>query len=99
MVSYLNWLENEAAYLGATSPTLAVEFTRSPTNRSKPGAWLDVSSGRRVGQVIVWSSGECDTAIADAETNVTATYQLDGQDHLRRIVRDVVEACIGGRPL
>lgn len=79
--------------------TLEVRRSETPP---KPGVWLEATSSRGFGQVVLWESGELDLTIADPTTGdvvldehreVTARVGVDAalqtiKEHLAEVVPD-----------
>ena len=42
------------------------EFTESPPDRDKRSASVTITSSRRVGQLVVWDTGEAELSLGDA---------------------------------
>lgn len=47
-----------------------VEFTESPPDRDKSSVSITVASARRIGQLTVWSTGEADLSLGDADSGM-----------------------------
>jgi hypothetical protein len=75
-----------------------VDFTESPADRDKPSASITIASARRIGQLTVWSTGEAELSMGDADSGtvseehreITSTVGL--QDATETLVGWVTQA-------
>jgi hypothetical protein len=61
------WFEERRSALADLG--LNVDFKDSPSDRAKRSAALTVASSRRIGQLVVWESGEAELSFGDVESN------------------------------
>ena len=82
---FLDVLEAQARVLPASHPAIEFEFTRGPVDREKTGAWLEMTTPRRLGQVTVWSSGECEIEAdaSDGSVLLRRSVVLESPDDLK----------------
>jgi hypothetical protein len=65
---------------------LQAEFTESPTGRAKPSASVMIASSARIGQLVVWDTGEAELTLGDVgsrevvEEHREITSEADLQD-------------------
>ncbi len=92
---FLDELEAEFDRLRGDEPTLSFEFHRSPSDRDKASAWINIEHCRLACGVVVWESGECETQIAAEEEALCSieTHQLSSPSQVSRTVRDFVNHC------
>jgi hypothetical protein len=58
-----SWFEAHQNSLAADG--YQVEFTESPADRDKLSAWVTITSARRIGQLVIWDTGEAELSMAD----------------------------------
>lgn len=61
-----SWLEAHES--GLTARGYQVEYTESPEDRPKKSASLMISTEQRVGQLILWETGEAELGLGDIST-------------------------------
>ena len=61
------WFEDRRAALADLG--LNADFKDSPSDRAKRSAALTIASSRRVGQLVIWDTGEAELSLADAASN------------------------------
>jgi hypothetical protein len=68
------------------------EMTFGPT-RDKSAAWVDCQRGNRLGQLIVWTSGEAELAVLSLPTDdpYQVHYDLASADEIATCQRDLTE--------
>lgn len=49
-----------------------IEFAESPPDRGEPSAAVTVAWARRIGQLTVWSTGEAELSMGDADSGTVA---------------------------
>jgi hypothetical protein len=75
-----------------------VEFAESPPGRERPSVSITVASARRIGQLTVWSTGEAELSMGDADSGRVAeehreiTSNIGLQDATETLVAWVSQA-------
>src|SRR5271170_2895133 len=49
-----------------------VELAKSPPDRGKPSVSITIASSRRIGQLTVWSTGEAELGMGDADSGMVS---------------------------
>ena len=72
--------------------TITWEMTFGPT-RDKSAAWVDCLHGDRLGQLILWTSGEAELAVLSLTTDdpYQVHYDLTGADEIATCLRDLTQ--------
>jgi hypothetical protein len=72
-------------------PNVSLKFGRSPINRTKPSAAVDIKTSSAVAQVCVWSSGECETYLAFGErAPEIRTHTVKSFKEIRSIIQSII---------
>jgi hypothetical protein len=68
------------------------EFSESPSDRGKLSASVTVASSRRIGQLVIWDSGEADLSMGDvgSATVVQEHREITSQIGLRDATETLV---------
>ena len=75
-----------------------VDFTESPPDRDKPSASITIASARRIGQLTLWSTGEAELSLGDADSGAVSeqhreiTSRIGLQDATETLVSWVTQA-------
>jgi hypothetical protein len=75
-----------------------VEFTESPADRDKQSASLTITSPRRIGQLVVWDTGEAELSMGGVDSGTITeehreiTSVIGLQDATRALVAWVSES-------
>jgi hypothetical protein len=75
-----------------------VELAKSPPNRDKSSASVTIASARRIGQLTVWSTGEAELSMGDADSGTVSeehreiTSKIGLQDATETLVAWVSQA-------
>ena len=96
--SFLDALEAQATAIRASHSGITVAFTRGPDDREKISAWLEVTGDQALGQVTVWSSGECEIEADDSDGSILLrrTLFLQSPDDLESAVRELARLLASG---
>ena len=70
---------------------VSFRFGRSPAQRSKPSASVDIETSSAVAQVCVWSSGECETYLAFGErAPEIQTHTTKSLNEIRSVIQSII---------
>ena len=64
------WFDSHKAALADSG--YVAEFAESPRGREKPSVTITIAATRRIGQLTVWSTGEAEVSMGDADSGAVA---------------------------
>lgn len=89
--SLLMWASSLATWLGARE--VALTSGSSPADVLRRSAWVNVRSGDREAELILWESGEAEFSSSDPNGGITQEhYELDGLSHLGLVLSRLLES-------
>jgi hypothetical protein len=74
------WFDNRSA--GFADLGLQAEFAESPPDRVKRSASVMIASSSRVGQLVLWDTGEADLTLGDAGSDEVVEQHREITSHL-----------------
>jgi hypothetical protein len=85
------WFEDRREAL--TDLGFKADFEDSPSDRAKRSAALTVASSRRIGQLVVWETGEAELSLGDVGTNDVVEEHREITSQIG--IRDATETLLG----